>query len=85
MDEELEASGDNHPENRFAGEGVRGRRAFPFAERLTCSVAEACDVTGLGKTKLYELIASGTFRTKNVGRRRLVLVQSLRAWLLDDQ
>jgi hypothetical protein len=32
---------------------------IPFAQRLTCTVAEACEVTGLGRTKLNELIGDG--------------------------
>ena len=52
---------------------------IPFAQRLTCTVAEACEVTGLGRTKLYELIGDGRVTTTTVGRRRLVLVQSLLA------
>ncbi|WP_410052172.1 helix-turn-helix domain-containing protein [Bradyrhizobium sp. SZCCHNS30571] len=38
---------------------------------------EASEVTGLGRTKLYELIATGHLITTTVGRRRLVLVSSL--------
>jgi excisionase family DNA binding protein len=56
---------------------IVGPRAIPFAERLTCTIAEACEVTGLGRTKLYELIGEGLLATTTVGRRRLVLVQSL--------
>lgn len=50
---------------------------IPFEERLTCTVAEACSATGIGKTKLYELMGGGQIATKTVGRRRLVLVRSL--------
>ena len=56
----------------------QGRR-LPFAHRLTCTVAEACEVTGLGRTKIYELIGDGRVTTTTVGRRRLVIVQSLLA------
>lgn len=52
---------------------------FPFAQRLTCTIAEACEVTGLGRTKIYELIGEGRVSTTTVGRRRLVIVQSLLA------
>jgi excisionase family DNA binding protein len=52
-------------------------RAIPFVQRLTCTIAEACEVTGLGRTKLYELIGNGYLATTTVGRRRLVLVRSL--------
>ena len=56
-------------------------RAIPFAERLTCTIAEACQVTGLGRTKLYELIGEGHLATTTIGRRRLVLVHSLQTLL----
>jgi hypothetical protein len=51
--------------------------AIPFAARLTCTIADACGASGLGRTKLYELIGNGTVCTTTVGRRRLVLVSSL--------
>ena len=51
--------------------------AIPFAQRLACTVAEACEATGLGRTKLYELIGEGLLDTTTIGRRRLVLVRSL--------
>jgi excisionase family DNA binding protein len=41
---------------------------IPFAERLSCTIAEACEVTGLGRTKLYELIGAGCLATTTVGR-----------------
>ncbi|WP_430642045.1 excisionase family DNA-binding protein [Bradyrhizobium aeschynomenes] len=50
---------------------------IPFAQRLTCTVAEACEATGLGRTKIYELIGNGRVKTTTIGRRRLVVVQSL--------
>lgn len=52
---------------------------LPFAQRLTCTVAEACEATGLGRTKIYELIGDGRVTTTTIGRRRLVIVQSLLA------
>ncbi|WP_410052149.1 excisionase family DNA-binding protein [Bradyrhizobium sp. SZCCHNRI3042] len=52
---------------------------IPFAQRLTCTVAEACEATGLGRTKIYELIGNGRVTTTTIGRRRLVIVQSLLA------
>ena len=54
---------------------VSGR--IPFVQRLACTIAEACEVTGLGRTKLYELIEDGHLITTTVGRRRLVMVRSL--------
>jgi excisionase family DNA binding protein len=54
-----------------------GPAGIPFAQRLTRTVAQACEITGLGRTKLYELIGDGQVTTTTIGRRRLVLVQSL--------
>jgi excisionase family DNA binding protein len=51
--------------------------AISFAQRLTCTIAETCEVTGLGRTKVYELIGDGLLATTTIGRRRLVLVRSL--------
>ena len=55
--------------------------AIPFAQRLTCTIDEACQATAFGRTKLYELIGAGYLDTTTVGRRRLVLVRSLRTLL----
>jgi hypothetical protein len=50
---------------------------IPFATRLSCTIDEACQATGLGRTKLYEEMQAGRVETMNVGKRRLVLVRSL--------
>jgi excisionase family DNA binding protein len=49
----------------------------PFNQRLTCTVLEACQAIGVGRTKLYELIGCGKLCTTTIGRRRLVVVASL--------
>jgi len=54
-----------------------GPQRVPFAEKLTCTINEACEMTGLGRTKLHELIGDGHLATTTVGRRRLVVVRSL--------
>lgn len=54
---------------------------MPFAQRITCTIDDACEVTGLGRTKLYELIGAGRIVTTTIGRRRLVAVHSLLALL----
>ncbi len=59
----------------------REPKSIPFVQRLTCTINEASEVTGLGRTKLYELIGTGHLTTTTVGRRRLVLVSSLQALL----
>jgi hypothetical protein len=54
-----------------AREAVRSQ-TVPFAQKLTCTINEACEVTGLGRTKLYELIGDWTScddnrRTPSIG------------------
>ena len=69
----------NEAESQFTPSApeVVGPKAIPFAQRFTCTINEACEVTGLGRTKLYELIGDGHLATTTVGRRRLVVVRSL--------
>jgi excisionase family DNA binding protein len=50
---------------------------IPFHERFACTIPEACAATGIGRSKLYELMLDGRIETTSVGRRRLVLVPSL--------
>jgi excisionase family DNA binding protein len=49
--------------------------------KITATVKEACEMSGLGKTKLYELIGDGKVDTTLIGRRRLVKVDSLKTLL----
>jgi excisionase family DNA binding protein len=76
------ASGRGRPHDQLPQPpGARSAMApsggIPFAQRLACTVAEACEATGLGRTKLYELIGEGQLHTRTIGRRRLVMVHSL--------
>lgn len=50
---------------------------IPFAERLWCSVAEACQVIGEGRTSVAEKIATGEIASRKAGTRRLIAVPSL--------
>ena len=53
------------------------RPRVPFMDRPTCSVAEACDAVGIGKTTLYDLMDRRVVESSRVGRRRLISVPSL--------
>ena len=44
---------------------------------IAYSVAEACRVSSLGKTKIYELIADGKLEARKLGKRTLILADSL--------
>ena len=50
-------------------------------ERLLCSIPDAIVRTGLGRSFLYERLADGSIRSVKAGRRRLVDVASLNAWV----
>jgi excisionase family DNA binding protein len=52
---------------------------IPFRERISCTVAEACDATGIGRTKLYELIRLKQVAAKKIGRRTVILIPTLLA------
>jgi len=46
-------------------------------EKLLLSVEEAAERLSLGRTKTYELIASGRLRSVNIGRARRVPLDAL--------
>lgn len=51
-------------------------------ERLSYSVDEATQATSLGRSNLYELMDCGEIPYCKVGRRRLILKEDLRNYLL---
>lgn len=48
-------------------------------EPLAYSVSEACRVSSLGRTRLYQLIGEGRLEARKIGRRTLIPAASLRA------
>lgn len=51
----------------------------PEPERITVRIKEACRITGIGRSKLYELIAEGEIEIAKIGAMTLIPVDSLRA------
>ena len=47
---------------------------------ISVTVNDAIKLTGVKRTKAYELIAAGVWRSFKVGKRRLVDFDSLRQW-----
>lgn len=45
------------------------------------AITEAARRLGIGKTKLYELLADGQLETVHVGKRRLVVAESVAAYV----
>jgi excisionase family DNA binding protein len=52
-----------------------------FIRPLTARIPEACRLTGIGRSKLYELIAAGEIEVVKVGAITLVPVSSLTSFL----
>jgi excisionase family DNA binding protein len=53
----------------------------PRAKPLAVTVSRACALVGVGRTKMYELIASGRVRSVKIDARRLVDYESLEVLL----
>jgi excisionase family DNA binding protein len=53
----------------------RTRREAP--RPVTTTIDDTCHITGLGRTKVYELISEGKLKAITIGRRRLVLYSSI--------
>ncbi len=51
------------------------------AEPLAVRIPDAVRMTGIGRSKLYELIAAGDIETVKIGRCTLVPMESLRELL----
>jgi excisionase family DNA binding protein len=54
---------------------------LPPIDPVTVTVPAAMKYSGLGRTKLYELITKGEIESVRVGTRRLIVFASLKARL----
>lgn len=54
-----------------------GRRVAPLALTIT----EACEVTRIGRTSLYEVLKTGELTARKRGKTILILVADLERWL----
>lgn len=53
----------------------------PAAEPISVRVPEAVRLTGLSRSRIYELMKSGDIKLAKVGSSTLILVQSLRRFI----
>ena len=58
-----------------------GPAHIPFSERLTCSVNDASNASGLSRSLIYMKMKAGEIEWTKVGARRLVKVPSLLRFL----
>jgi excisionase family DNA binding protein len=54
-------------------------------EPIAVSPAEAARLAGIGRTTIYAAISSGELSSLKLGKRRLIVVATLRAWLQAHQ
>ena len=50
-------------------------------QREGLSVAEACVVAGIGRTKIYEAISDGSLKARKFGKRTIILRSDLQSFL----
>ena len=50
-------------------------------QREGLSVADACAIAGIGRTKIYEAISSGALKARKFGKRRIILRSDLQIFL----
>ena len=48
-------------------------------EPLAYSISEACRVSSLGRTRIYQLIKEGQLEVRKIGKRTIIPAASLRA------
>jgi excisionase family DNA binding protein len=65
----------------IASQSLPSRKAEPLA----VSPAEAARLAGLGRTIIYAALGSGALKSLKIGKRRLIAVEALRAWLLSRE
>lgn len=55
-----------------------------IVEPLAYSINEACRVSSLGRTRLYQLIGEGRLEARKIGKRTLIPAASLRALIAGE-
>ena len=49
-------------------------------DKLLYTISECCRLASIGRTKLYELVASGEIPVRKVGKKTLVAAVDLKRW-----
>ena len=64
--------------------GKRPNAVHPVQEAITVRIPEAVRLTGLSRSRIYLLIAQGDIESVKVGRTRLIRIDSLKRYLLQE-
>ena len=54
---------------------VTGKKILPLAERFGCTVQTAAEYSGISKSSIYELLASGDLAGRIIAGRTIIEVQ----------
>jgi excisionase family DNA binding protein len=57
----------------------------PVTDAITAPVDKFCALSGLGKNTVYQMIGDGRLASIKIGRRRLVVVDSYRRLIQEEQ
>jgi excisionase family DNA binding protein len=52
---------------------------------LTVTIPDATRMVGLSRSRIYELLGEGRLQSRKIGRRRLIVVQSLERLVDESQ
>lgn len=68
------------------GMSMGGHRELrELTDVLAVAPAEAARIMGVGRTTIYEAIGAGVLKSVKIGKRRLITIEALRAWLLANE
>lgn len=70
---------------RGSGMSLRSGAEPSPTEPISVRVPEASRMTGLGRSTIYELIASGDIEAAKVGRATVIMVDSIRKFLAGNR
>jgi excisionase family DNA binding protein len=66
---------------RGASVGASSQSAGGLPEPISVRIPEACRLTGLSRSRVYELMKSGDIEFVKVGSSTLIVVESLRLFI----
>ena len=66
--------------NHLRADGrVRGSaEVFELSDRITATIPEFRRISGIGRSRIYELLDAGELESIHIGSRRLILIDSYR-------
>jgi hypothetical protein len=65
--------------------GGRSARGPPARDPLLVTINDAKFLLGLGRTSIYELVAQKKLKLKKIGRRSLIVFESIRELIEEDE